>query len=313
MGTLSPRISIGLPVYNGEKYLRESIDSILEQSYSHLELIISDNASTDRTEDICRAYAAKDKRIRYFRSRENLGAAWNFNQVVKLSSGEYFKWIAHDDICAPNFILKCMVVLDQQPSVVLCYPRAVDIDEDNKFLRTHNCSPDTQSRRPYWRFNELIDLNHACLPIFGLIRARVLKKTRLIGNYVASDRVLLAELGLWGRFYEVPEILFLHREHPLRSTRAVPDLHARTAWFDTKKTKRIVFPVWRLLMEYFSSIRRPPISRRQRIACYIQLVFWIRKYWKMMRNDVVIACKEILVSSRTGTPSAKQERIGGSK
>jgi len=114
-----PRVSIGLPVYNGENYLEEAIDSILAQTYKDFELIISDNASTDRTPDICQAYANKDPRIRYYRNEKNIGAAVNFNRVFELSSSEYFKWAAHDDIIAPDYISECIEILDNDDSIVL--------------------------------------------------------------------------------------------------------------------------------------------------------------------------------------------------
>ena len=107
-----PRVSIGMPVFNGENYLAEALDSLLTQTFSDFELIISDNASTDKTEEICRAYAVRDQRIRYFRNQENLGASRNYNRVFELSSGEYFKWAAHDDLCAPEFLGRCVDVLD---------------------------------------------------------------------------------------------------------------------------------------------------------------------------------------------------------
>jgi glycosyltransferase involved in cell wall biosynthesis len=114
-------VSIGMPVCNGAKFITEALDSILNQTFENFELIVSDNASTDETGKICREYMAKDSCIRYYRSKQNFGAAWNFNHVFKLSSGKYFKWAAHDDVIAPDFPLKCVEVLERDPSVVLCH------------------------------------------------------------------------------------------------------------------------------------------------------------------------------------------------
>src|SRR3712207_6191103 len=116
MNTQSPKVSIGLPVYNGEKFIREAIDSILNQTFEDFELIISDNASTDETAAICQTYAAQDRRVRYFRNLENIGAAGNHNRVFEAASGKYFKWAAHDDLCGPNFVAECVNVLDRDPS-----------------------------------------------------------------------------------------------------------------------------------------------------------------------------------------------------
>ena len=117
-----PHVSVGLPVYNGERYLRQAIESI--QSQTDLELIISDNASTDATEGICREYATRDPRVRYYRSDQNRGAAWNHNRVVELARGEYFKRQCHDDYCDTTFLEKCLAVIHSNPDVVLCYPRS---------------------------------------------------------------------------------------------------------------------------------------------------------------------------------------------
>ena len=102
------RVTIGLPVYNGETYLEETLDSILNQTYTEFELIISDNGSSDGTRLICEEYAAKDDRIKYYRSVKNLGAAPNYNRAFELSSGEYFKWADYDDPLAPEFLSKCV-------------------------------------------------------------------------------------------------------------------------------------------------------------------------------------------------------------
>src|SRR5262245_35151443 len=120
----SPRVSVGLPVYNGERFVADAIDSILSQDFEDLELIISDNASEDATEEIARAYVEKDARARYVRNEVNVGAARNYNNLVDMARGEYFKWAAHDDQCAPGFVGRCVDVLDRDESVVLVFPRA---------------------------------------------------------------------------------------------------------------------------------------------------------------------------------------------
>ena len=105
-------VSVGLPVYNGARYLPAAIDSLLSQTFEDFELIISDNGSTDETERICRGYAARDPRVRYVRSDVNRGLLWNFRNVLELARAPRFKWMAHDDICAPEFLRRCMEELD---------------------------------------------------------------------------------------------------------------------------------------------------------------------------------------------------------
>ena len=116
MATDRPRLSIGMPVFNGEKYIRCALDSILSQTYKDFELVISDNASTDKTESICLKYKEQDNRIRYYRNKKNIGAPSNYNRVFLLSSANYFKWAAHDDMIAPEYIEKCMEILENDSS-----------------------------------------------------------------------------------------------------------------------------------------------------------------------------------------------------
>jgi glycosyltransferase involved in cell wall biosynthesis len=289
MGGDKPRVSIGLPVFNGEHHLAQALDAILAQTHSDFELIISDNASTDRTPEICQTYAAGDPRIRYYRNAKNLGAAPNFNRAFELASGEYFKWAAHDDVIAPDFLLKCVEVLEQDPSVVLCHSKVKFIGVHGEVLKDYDITlNNVGSPRPQDRFGDLILVDHWCLDVFGLIRASALRKTPIIGSYVASDRVLLAELGLLGRFYQIPEHLFLSREHTLRSIRTMSELYMRAAWFDSRKERQIVLPQWRIFAEYVKAIQRVPLNRHERTCCYKHICSWLRLYWKSMIKDLVV-------------------------
>ena len=124
MSDSSPRLSIGLPVFNGERHLKEAVDSLLSQTFSDFELIICDNASTDRTPEICQAYASKDDRIRYYRNSENIGAVQNWYRTFELSSGAYFAGAAHDDVYHPEFMNKCIAIMDENPRSRSVIPRA---------------------------------------------------------------------------------------------------------------------------------------------------------------------------------------------
>jgi glycosyltransferase involved in cell wall biosynthesis len=271
MAEAKPRVSIGLPVFNGEDYLAEALDSILAQTYTDFELIISDNASTDRTREICHSYAAQDKRIRYFRSEANLGAARNYNRVFELSSGEYFKWAAHDDVCAPEFLERCVKVLDREPDVVLCYPKTNIIDEHGELVEHYVDDFDLRAPKSHERFRHILRTGQWLNPVCGVIRADVLRGTQLIGKYAVSDRVLLAELALVGRFYEVPEYLFYRRIHPQKSTQANTTDEEIAAWFDPATRGRVLAPRWKRFLGHLRSIRRAPLSWDGRMRCYIEV------------------------------------------
>jgi glycosyltransferase involved in cell wall biosynthesis len=274
-----PRVSIALPVYNGENYVRKALDSLLAQSYKDFELLIGDNASTDGTQAICESYAEQDGRIRYMRNETNIGAAANYNRLFELARGEYFKWAAHDDVCSPDFLKSCVEKLDSDPSVVLCCPKEIAIDKDGVIIENYMDKYPTlkhiNSTSTYQRFYDFACLNHGCFQVFGLIRASALRLTPKIANYIGSDRVLLAELSLMGRFWESPEPIYLRRHSEQYCS--LKDDSARTAWFNPKTGRKFGFTTSDNFLEYVKSIRRVKLSWLQRILCYLVMVNWIRK------------------------------------
>ena len=280
-----PRVSIGMPLYNAEQYVISTIESILSQTFTDFELVISDNGSSDRTEEICRAFVAKDKRIRYYRESVNRGSAWNHNRVYELSRGEYFKWNSYDDLLGSEFLEKCVAVLDEDPSVILCCTRVRDIDDVGAFLKEKS-SEVSRSEEPHERFRAMIEISHSCEEIYGLMRSDVLRKTPLIAPYTSSDQNLLAELALYGRFREVPEVLFFHRWHARSSYTLWPDRDERWLWFDPSAAGRIVFPYWKQFYEYVASIRRSPVSPDQRRQCYLHMLWWLKECRRCLANDL---------------------------
>jgi glycosyltransferase involved in cell wall biosynthesis len=270
----APRVTIGLPVYNGDAFLAAAIDSLLAQTYRDFELIISDNASTDGTEAICRDRAARDPRIRYYRSAKNRGAMWNFNYVVELARGEYFKWAAHDDVHEPTYVERCVEVLDRDPGVVLACTKLVDIDENN--VRKPVDVPDLawDAARPNVRFRALANPHHRCESVFGVVRASVLRKTMLISDYAGCDRVLLAQIALAGKFHEVPEVLFLHREHKKRSTKQFKNVQTRSAWFNPARAGKPDAPHVRMLKGYARVVTEADVPITDKLVCMAMLVPW---------------------------------------
>ena len=278
-------VSIGVPVFNGEAFLEETLNSILAQTYPNIEVILSDNDSTDRTEEICRTYEMRDKRIRYVRNDINFGASKNFNQTFAFSSATYFKWAAHDDICAPDFVLKCVETLDRDPAVVLSYAQQIDIDEQGKILGGNPYGLNTELEGPYERFAEVMKFWRGAPAIWGVMRRDILAQTPLIGSYYASDLVLLAELALHGKFYEVPEGLLLHRQHQGRSVHA--SKHEFIAWLDSSKKGKIAFPIWKWFLEYLLAVSRVPLSPSERIRCYIYTAKWFKWRWRSAMDDLM--------------------------
>jgi glycosyltransferase involved in cell wall biosynthesis len=288
----TPRVSIGLPVYNGENYLSDAIESILASEFSGFELIISDNCSTDSTPEICEKYAARDGRIRYSQTETNLGAAPNFNRVWELARGDYFRWAAHDDREDPSFLRKCVEVLDERPEVVLAHSKVRVFDSDWNPVEDYDYRPHTGANAPSRRFSDLLFVRNNCYEVFGLIRANVLRQTGLMGNNPVGDRVLLSELAFRGPFYEIPEYLFFSRDHSDRSVRRLPSQNERAAWFDTRYKGKIVFPEIRTYYEYCKAVRRSPLHGVEKLKIHLCLVQLLRRYRKLIYRDLYLGMRQ---------------------
>jgi|GEM_PF-390959 len=295
-----PRVSIGLPVFNGSDYLAESVDSLLTQTYTDFELLIFDNASTDRTPEICAAYAERDPRVVYHRQPENIGAARNYNEVFHAARGELFKWAAHDDLCEPTYLERCVEVFDAEgDAVTLVYPQTLFVGSSNEPIDRYVDGMDLRDRSALSRFRTLLKNLSYCNAVFGLIRTADLRRTSLIGAYPASDRLLLAELALLGRFVEVPEVLFRRRMHEKMSNRANRTDADVAAWFDPKTRGKRLMPRCRLFAEHARAAIAAPLPMPTRLACELELCrVWLPKHWRVMAGE----CKARL---RSGLGRAK--------
>ncbi len=295
MSTTTPKVSIGLAVYNGEEFLQEAVDSILRQTFTDFELIISDNASTDRTEEIGRAYSAQDNRVRYHRNATNIGGANNENLTCTMARGQYFRWAAHDDVCAPTLLEKCVAALDANPDVVLSYAAIVHIDAKGSPLKTLDRETGTATKA-HMRFRELSGWNHDCETTYGLMRFDVLKATGFQRNYTDSDRTLLCHLGLYGRFHRIPEPLFFKRIHGNMSTMIFWDFRERMAWFGEASRNKISFPHWMQFFHYLEIITQTPLPFGERMRCYLHMIRWLidERRWGKMVKDVIIALRKKL-------------------
>jgi glycosyltransferase involved in cell wall biosynthesis len=280
-----PKVSIGLPVYNGETYLAAALDSILSQDYEDFELIISDNASDDGTVALCKAAAERDQRVRYSRLDVNCGAAPNFRRAFQLAQGTYFKWAADDDVLLPGFLRRCVETIEQVPSsVVLVYPRAEHIDAEGKVTEIDKESVESSDPRAYRRAaHVLANVNLGCAQ-FGLIRSEVLRKTRLIDSFIGSDYVLLAELAMLGELREIPEILLQKRVYPGMSNVVHKSRSQWLAWLDSSRSSRTVVlpPAIHIGLECTKSVNRLSLTRGEKLQCHLAVpTTW---YFRNLRN-----------------------------
>jgi glycosyltransferase involved in cell wall biosynthesis len=304
-GTTStaPRLSIGVPVYNGERYIARTLESLLHQTFRDFELIICDNGSTDRTADICREFAARDPRVHVHRAEQNLGVVRNFNRCVELARGELFHWHASDDMAEPTLLEKCVAVLDADPTVMLAFARTMLIDENDRPTVRRDYDAEADDARAHVRFGNLINLNHhkhCAQEVYGVIRRSALLRTPLYEPIVRTDSILLARLALLGRFRAVEEPLFLNREHEQRSVRLVPGGRAVTRsrlsrwvglgpippaeFWDPSKAGKIVFP--------------------ECARCHLTLLAFAFSHAPKLVRDIVIAI-EHAVLGHPGAPRAR--------
>jgi glycosyltransferase involved in cell wall biosynthesis len=280
----SPRLSIGLPVYNGENFLSQALDSLLAQTFRDFEIIVSDNASTDRTPQIGQSYVRRDPRIRYMRNPRNLGAVPNWNRVFELSKAPLFKWAAHDDMHHETYLERCIQLLEDHPDAILAHSSTALIDEngelfpfDSKFgtyldpktgLQATTDGAEIGDRTAaIERFWQVLSRSRMGTHIFGVVRRRALEQTRLHGNFYTGDRALLAELALFGRFRACPERLFLKR------------LHSNVSWTLNSEEQKSYLSTnghaysrrARQLEAFFSAPRGKPIGIVAKFICILMV------------------------------------------
>ncbi len=273
-----PLVSIGVPVFNGERFLERALDSLLDQTFSDFELIISDNASNDATQEICEAYVRRDRRVRYIRQISNIGAPRNWNVLVHEARGIFFKWASANDYCSPRMLQECVNVMKADPGVVLCYGRTQLVDENEQPLEVYERDISFDEDRPSKRFASVcaqLRLNNAQC---GMFRLDVLRLTRLDRLYPSGDKALIAEIALYGRLKVIPEVLLFRRQS--RSTfTAMLTLLERQKVYDPEAKAPMKFIVGRRILDNLASISRAPISVMEKIRAYriaLRIARWNR-------------------------------------
>jgi glycosyltransferase involved in cell wall biosynthesis len=265
-------ITVGMPVYNGEEFLEQSIKSVLWQTFGDFEFLISDNASTDRTEEVCRDYAAMDSRISYRRNEENIGAACNYNRLFAAGSAPYFRWMNADDRAERNLHESCLKALQEHPDAVLAYGQTRIIDQHGEATTFYTDNLDLQQSQPSERFVQFFKNVGLTNIIYGLMRRDALAQTSLMGDgsIPAADIRMMAELSLLGKFIEIPEVLFYRRMHQEASSwDREADEKQQTFW--SAKSKDFRMSNWRLKFSYIRYIYglSLPASEKWKALCEV--------------------------------------------
>jgi len=281
-----------MPVYNAAKWLRAAITSILDQTFGSLELVISDNASTDGSFEIAQSYAAQDERVRVYRNAVNVGVDNNYTLLVGYARGEYFKWASSNDLCDRTLVEKCVRILDARADVGLCAARTKLFVDSPEQGREYEMGLQTLDEDPLVRFRYVLEhvaLNNA---INGVIRMSVLRRTGLIRPHYASDITLLLEIALRSKIVELPEFLFFRRFEPesatvLQDAQKIQRSHFPTAGFGMRLQR------WKRCWGYVSAVRRADLSLPQRLA---GLAF-VAKTWYWALPDLYADLREIAAAT----------------
>lgn len=287
-------VAIGMPVFNGERWLRQSVGALLAQTRSDFTLIISDNASTDATERIGRDLAATDRRIHYHRNPVNLGVFRNYDQAFLLSRSTYFKWASCSDLCAPGFLADCIAVLERSPEVALAYPSTILFTAEPRDGREYPFEPDARGPDPVARFRALLmglQLNNA---FNGVYRSDALRRTSLNGEFMGSDIVVVAEVALVGAIVRLPQHLFFRRMTP-GSASAILDEEGRRVFFEGAARNIVGTPAIDLHRALVRAVGRSSLSPADRLRAYGYLG---RRLWWAKRDLGAEAAS--LLRGRTG-------------
>lgn len=286
----APKVSVGMPAYNSGEFITEAIESILNQTFRDFELIISDNASTDNTQQICEAFARQDSRIRYYRNERNIGASDNYNAVFHHARGAYFKWASSNDLCAADFLGKCVDVLDERQDAVLSYPRARLFTDNPGEGEDYEDNLDLQDDSACARFKKFmanIRLNNV---MNGMIRAATLRHTALIKTFFSSDMSLMAEVAMHGKFIEIPDYLFYRRMDEQTATKLKSEEEV-LKHYDPDLKNPMLFQNWKIHFEYLSAATRAPVPVSERLClmkCMLKQIVWDRA---PLATDVIQAVR----------------------
>ena len=288
MSECTPTVSIGMPVYNGEQFLRLSLDALQAQDFEDFELVISDNASTDATPDICAEYAARDPRIRYSANEANIGAIRNFERVRDLCAGKYFMWASCHDLWEPTFVSTCVDVMERHPSVVVCYPVADWIDLANQRSEVIPCTLETRGLDLASRVQVVLWGLQYCYPIYGLIRGDAARQLTLDRLIVGPDMLALFELSLLGDFAMVPETLLHIRRMPNHGDWAALVERSLNTTLTPANARRLY---WRMVAEHLRIVHRRLRRLSRKLMLDLLVLFCMLTKYRYIRTDLARAAQ----------------------
>jgi glycosyltransferase involved in cell wall biosynthesis len=298
MTSSKPRLSIGVPVYNGADYIAEALTSHLEQDFGDFEIVVSDNCSDDGTADIVNEFVASDARVQYSRNDENIGGPANFNRLFRLTSGELFRWAAADDRIEPGYLSNVIAMMDADPAIVIGHSQSMLIDPQSQpmlemdqgwlggdgYMEAIRLSPPSgderfHSEHPHDRIDAVINNNHRNFYIFGIMRRAVMMQTKLHGPFYGGDRTLLVEMAMRGTFKKYDAPLFASRSHAKNSGRNGLNFE------ELKQHGASDLSFASMVMKgYVNGVRRADVGRIEELKCLFSIAKKIKQPTRMLRG-----------------------------
>jgi glycosyltransferase involved in cell wall biosynthesis len=296
--TQSSKVGIALPVYNAERYLAVAIESHLSQSYSDFELVISDNASTDGTRDICERFARLDNRIKYLRHDINRGLSWNHVTAFDACTSPYFRWAAADDIPGDGLVAEMVRILDQDPATALCVPHTINIDEHGNRSDELPRTLELGDSDAYSRIRAVLTRSYQMVFLQGLMRRDVLLTTSRRWNYYGWDFILLAECALRGKVSLTKDTYLLRRLHEGQASRVQREVTKSVNPVEPTFRSVGIFPHWRWQLERLRAVCAAPLSTGEKAKCaklILRHTWWVRS---ALWQDLSLAVRNIVPGSR---------------
>lgn len=274
-----PTITIGVPVYNGERFLRKTLQSLLAQEFADFELIISDNGSTDTTQLICEKFARNDYRIKYIRHAVNQGAGWNFKYLLEVAHGNYFMWAGSHDLWKPTFISRCLAAFGQDQDIAVVYTKAQLIDGEDTPLSIMEDTVQTYGLSRAKRARIIVSNLKTGNMIYGLFRTDILRKCRLTMTGYGPDLVILMEVNLLGSAVLLPEVLFVRREYHRSQDQNTPVAQLYRVNPEAIIGRKTMRPCLQMGWQYLRSVFHAPIPVLEKPYILLNVLFYYWKRW----------------------------------
>jgi glycosyltransferase involved in cell wall biosynthesis len=243
--SLQPLVTLGVPVYNGERFLRQCIDSLLGQTFRDFRLVISDNASTDRTREIAESYVAADPRVAYRRHATNIGMYGNFDSLLRSAETKYVKLANADDYWSPDMLGDAVHQLESDPSIVLCYPLMTKVDAEGKSTEKYGYRLHLIEDDPATRFRRVLTEIGLVNQLMGVIRSEAVRSLLPLLEHTLADRILVAELSLYGKIFQLDKYQYFRRLHEKSSSFNRGSETHQIAHVYAEGTKRIGYKSWK--------------------------------------------------------------------